>query len=72
MTYEQKRWSVGKKVVGLRPNGCVVIAEEIDNHHEQFTLATGIPGVVGLADTLVTVAEEMKAQQEQARRDGRS
>jgi hypothetical protein len=45
----------------------VLIAENIPDHRgdertEQFMLATGIPGMVGLIETLNEVVEEMKKQ----------
>jgi len=65
-----KNWPVGRRVVSLRANGNIIIAEEIedrsgpfpDSHTEQFTLATGLPGLVGLIEVLQEVVEEIKAR----------
>lgn len=65
-----KNWSVGKKVISLRTNGNIIIAEEIedrsgivpDSTTEQFTIATGLPGLVGVIEILKEVADEIRRQ----------
>lgn len=61
-----KTWTVGNRVVVLMPSGAVRIATAgvadacFLATDDEYTLATGLAGVIGLRDALNDVIDEIK------------
>lgn len=56
-------WRVGRRTVVLMDSGAVIIAtNNEDGYTEQFTLATGLPGLRGLIEVLQEVAEKIESK----------
>lgn len=59
-----KEWKVGRRTVALARNGVVLIGDPDGGGYSgtQFTLATGLPGLMGLIEVLQEVEREIREQ----------